>query len=82
MTTAPRQPGRRLRTFVGGDADGDGLLDATETWTFTAARIATPGQYTNIGTATGTPPPGAARRSPPPTPTTTSAPRRPSTSSS
>ena len=23
-------------TFVGGDADADGLLDPTETWTFTA----------------------------------------------
>ena len=45
-------------TFVGGDADADGLLDVTETWTFTASRIATPGQYTNTGTATGTPPAG------------------------
>ena len=45
-------------TFVGGDADADGLLDLTETWTFTASRIATAGQYTNLGTATGTPPPG------------------------
>ena len=30
-------------TFVGGDADADGLLDLTETWTFTASRIATAG---------------------------------------
>jgi hypothetical protein len=41
-------------TFVGGDGNANGLLDTTETWTFTAARIATPGQYTNVGTATGT----------------------------
>src|SRR5207244_1800234 len=34
-------------------------LDTTETWTFTASRIATPGQHSNVGTATGTPPPGA-----------------------
>jgi uncharacterized repeat protein (TIGR01451 family) len=40
-------------TFVGGDANSNGLLDLTETWTFTASRIATPGQYTNTGTATG-----------------------------
>ena len=45
-------------TFVGGDTDADGLLDTTETWTFTASRIATAGQYTNIGTVSGTPPPG------------------------
>jgi len=45
-------------TFVGGDANTDGVLDLTETWTFTASRIATAGQYTNLATATGTPPPG------------------------
>ena len=28
-------------TFVGGDTNADGLLDTTETWTFTATRIAT-----------------------------------------
>ncbi len=39
-------------TFVGGDTNGNGLLDATETWTFTANRIATAGQYTNVGTVT------------------------------
>jgi uncharacterized repeat protein (TIGR01451 family) len=39
-------------TFVGGDTDGDGLLDLSETWTFTASRIATAGQYSNVGTAT------------------------------
>src|SRR4029078_6112863 len=31
-------------TFVGGDTNADGLLDTSETWTFTASRIATPGQ--------------------------------------
>jgi len=40
-------------TFVGGDTNGNGALDGTETWTFTATRIATPGQYTNTGTASG-----------------------------
>ncbi|MBD0324914.1 MAG: DUF4394 domain-containing protein, partial [Pyrinomonadaceae bacterium] len=39
-------------TFVGGDTNGNSLLDATETWSYTAARIATPGQYTNVGTVT------------------------------
>src|SRR5205085_2510826 len=45
-------------TFTGGDTNGNGLLDLGETWTFTASRVATAGQYTNVGTATGTPPPG------------------------
>jgi hypothetical protein len=44
--------------FVGGDTNANGLLDTTETWTFTASRMATAGQYTNVGTAAGTPPPG------------------------
>jgi len=46
-------------SFAGGDTNANGLLDLSETWTFAASRIATPGQYTNIGTATGTPPPGS-----------------------
>jgi hypothetical protein len=45
--------------FQGGDANGNGVLDLTETWTYTAATIATPGPYTNVGTATGTPPVGS-----------------------
>lgn len=45
-------------TFVGGDTNGNGLLDITETWTFTASRIATSGQYSNVGTVSGTPPTG------------------------
>src|SRR6185436_12121954 len=46
-------------SFTGGDTNSNGLLDLTETWTFTASRIATPGQYTNTASATGTPPAGA-----------------------
>jgi uncharacterized repeat protein (TIGR01451 family) len=46
-------------TFAGGDANANGLLDVGETWTFTASRFATPGQYTNNATATGTPPVGS-----------------------
>ena len=42
-------------TFVGGDTDGDTLLDTSETWTYTASETVNAGQYTNIGTATGTP---------------------------
>ena len=42
-------------TFTGGDTDGDGLLDTTEIWTYTASTTVTAGQYTNIGTAIGTP---------------------------
>lgn len=40
-------------TFVGGDTNSNGLLETSETWTFTASRIATPGQYTNTATASG-----------------------------
>ena len=43
-----------IATFVGGDANANGLLDTSETWTFSASRIATAGQYTNVATATGT----------------------------
>jgi hypothetical protein len=46
-------------TFTGGDTNSSGLLDTTETWTFTSARVATPGQYTNTAKVTGTPPAGA-----------------------
>ena len=41
----------------GGDADGDGRLDVTETWTYTASTIAVAGQYVNNGTVVGTPVP-------------------------
>src|SRR5207248_3193884 len=40
-------------TFTGGDTNGNGLLDPTETWTYTATRIATAGQYTNFATVQG-----------------------------
>jgi hypothetical protein len=41
-----------------GDTNHDGLLEAGETWVFTASGTAIAGQYSNIGTATGTPPTG------------------------
>lgn len=39
--------------FTGGDSNGDNLLDLGETWTYTAARTAIAGQYTNISSASG-----------------------------
>jgi hypothetical protein len=39
-------------TFTGGDANSNGLLDTSETWTYTASRIVTAGQFTNIGKVT------------------------------
>ncbi len=36
-------------TFVGGDTNGNGLLDLTETWTYTATHTVTADQYTNLG---------------------------------
>ena len=38
-----------------GDLNSDGLLEAGETWGFSASGIAVVGQYSNVGTATGTP---------------------------
>jgi hypothetical protein len=38
-------------TFVGGDGNGNGQLDTTETWTYSATRIVTAGQHTNVGHA-------------------------------
>ncbi len=43
-------------TYTSGDTNGDGFLDITETWIFTASGTATSGQYTNAATASGTPP--------------------------
>ena len=40
-------------TFVGGDTNANNLLDVGETWTYTANRIVTAGQYTNVGSVTG-----------------------------
>jgi uncharacterized repeat protein (TIGR01451 family) len=41
-------------TFVSGDTNANGLLDTTETWTYTGSRIVTAGQYTNIGSVSAT----------------------------
>ena len=41
--------------FLGGDADGDGLLDVGETWIYEASTVVSAGQYTNLGAVTGTP---------------------------
>lgn len=38
-------------TYTGGDVNGDGRLDLTEAWTFTASRVVTEGPYQNVGTA-------------------------------
>jgi hypothetical protein len=46
-------------TFTGGDTNGNGFLDSNETWTYTATSIATTGQYTNVGKATGLPSDGS-----------------------
>ncbi|MCL4202701.1 MAG: FG-GAP repeat protein, partial [Pirellulaceae bacterium] len=40
--------------FVGGDANGNGLLDPGETWVYSASGIAQLGQYVNMGTVTAT----------------------------
>ena len=39
-------------SFSGGDTNGDTILDMSETWTYTATRTATAGQYTNIANVT------------------------------
>ncbi len=44
--------------FNVGDTNHDNLLEPGETWVFTASGTAIAGQYSNIGTATGTPPTG------------------------
>jgi uncharacterized repeat protein (TIGR01451 family) len=40
-------------TSFTGDSNGNGLLDLTETWTYTQTAIAVAGQQTNTGTVTG-----------------------------
>ena len=40
-------------TSFTGDANGNGLLDLTETWTYTKTATALAGQQTNVGTVTG-----------------------------
>lgn len=42
-------------TFVGGDTNSNGRLDTTETWTYSATRTVTAGQYSNIVTVSGNP---------------------------
>ena len=44
--------------FTGGDTDGDSELDTNETWTYTAADTADPGQYENVATVDGEDPLG------------------------
>ena len=40
-------------SFTGGDVNNNSLLDLNETWTYSANRVVTAGQYTNIGKVTG-----------------------------
>ena len=40
-------------SFTGGDVNSNSLLDLNETWTYSANRIVTAGQYTNIGKVSG-----------------------------
>ncbi|MBM4090494.1 MAG: hypothetical protein FJ276_13890 [Planctomycetes bacterium] len=42
-------------TFQSGDTNANGRLDTSETWTYTATRVVTAGQHTNIATVTGNP---------------------------
>ncbi len=51
VVVTDNQPGV-TPVFQGGDTDSDGLLDVTETWTYTATDTsANVGQYANVGTA-------------------------------
>ncbi len=48
-------------TYVGGDTNGDNLLDTTETWYFTATytvKVTDPNPLNNTATASGSPPTG------------------------
>jgi hypothetical protein len=45
-------------TLISGDANGDNLLDVTETWVFQATHTVTTGAYSNQATVTGTDPEG------------------------
>lgn len=44
-----------VTNLLSGDANSNGRLETTETWTYQATRVVTAGQYTNIATVTGTP---------------------------
>ena len=61
-----------------GDTNGNGLLDLTETWTYTQTATALAGQQTNVGTVTAQDANTAAPPSPTTTRPTTSATPRPS----
>lgn len=52
VTVTDNQPGV-APTYVSGDTNNDNLLDLGETWLFTAAGVAVAGDYSNVGTATG-----------------------------
>jgi hypothetical protein len=55
----PGDPGDDFTpAYVGGDADGDGLLDIDETWVFVASGTATCGLYGNVGEVTAEGPGG------------------------
>ena len=47
-----------------GDTNSNGLLDLTETWTYTTTATALAGQHTNVGTVTGQDPNHRHHRSP------------------
>ena len=40
--------------YLGGDANANGILETTETWTYQATGVAILGQYSNMGTVQGT----------------------------
>jgi len=42
-------------TLVSGDTNGDGILDLTETWTYTCTGVITDDPTVNVATVTGTP---------------------------
>ncbi len=48
-------------TFNGGDTNNNGQLDQGESWNYSATRVVTLGQYTNIATVTGDNPGGGAQ---------------------
>src|SRR5262249_44424150 len=52
VTVTDNQPGV-FPVLQSGDTNGNGLLDLTETWVFTATGTVTAGQYLNTGTTSG-----------------------------
>ena len=70
-----------IASLASGDTNGNGLLDLTETWTYTQTATAVAGQQTNVGTVTGQDANIPARPSPTTTRPTTSATPRASRSS-